>query len=242
MLEVLSDNVEGNISSSLINLCYYIAEYYEDDFVPAAGDSGLAFFGSMFAIETASVMNDVGINISQLRILLRILLHKIGAKFFEPESRMIGLYGEMIVPHFGEYTYIHEVGSKPELILYWIRDFTAIFKKEISLLVKYNILNLGDLSRIDVAIGGDHGQGAFRSPMKLLFVMTSSKNFERESRVAYILSKQNNGEILKNTIINKLQDSFKLMLKTILIDNHQVSIDILYVTDDLVFLVILLGK
>ena len=32
------------------------------------------------------------------------------------------------------------------------------------------------------------------------------------------------------------------MLKTILIDKHQVSIDNLYVTGDLVFLVILLGK
>ena len=41
---------------------------------------------------------------------------------------------------------------------------------------------------------------------------------------------------------NKLQDSFKLMLKTILIDHHQVSIDNVYVTGDLVFLVILLGK
>ena len=35
----------------------------------------------------------------------------------------------MIVPQLGEYNYIHEVGSKPQVILYWIRDSTAIFKK-----------------------------------------------------------------------------------------------------------------
>ena len=40
----------------------------------------------------------------------------------------------MIVPQFGEYKYVHEVGSKPEFILYWIRDSTAMFKKETSLL------------------------------------------------------------------------------------------------------------
>ena len=34
--------------------------------------------------------------------------------------------------------------------------------------------NLDDLSRIDVIIGGDCGQGVFRFPMKLLFVMKSS--------------------------------------------------------------------
>ena len=109
---------------------------------------------------------------------------------------MIDVCGEMIVPQFGKYKYIHEVGSKAELILYWIRDSTAIFKIEISLLVKSNILNLDDISRIDVIIGGDHGQGVL---IKFLFVMKSSRNVERESSVAYILCKKDSGEILKNT-------------------------------------------
>ena len=52
----------------------------------------------MSTIETASIMNDVGINISQLRILLTILRHKIMAKLFESESKMVDLRGEMIVP------------------------------------------------------------------------------------------------------------------------------------------------
>ena len=72
----------------------------------------------MFAIETTSMMNDIGINLSQLRILLRILRHKIRAKLFEPELKMINLCGEIIVLQFGEYNYIHQLDSKPELILY----------------------------------------------------------------------------------------------------------------------------
>ena len=31
----------------------------------------------------------------------------------------------------GEYKYFHEFGSKLELILYWIRDYVAMFKKEL---------------------------------------------------------------------------------------------------------------
>ena len=116
MLEALSNNVKGNISSSLINLCHYIAEFYEEEYISAAGDSGLTLSGSMSAIETTSMVNVVGINISQLRILHRILRHKFGVKLFEPKSKMVGLCGEMIVPQFGEYKYIHEIGSKPELI------------------------------------------------------------------------------------------------------------------------------
>ena len=72
--------------------------------------------------------------------------------------------------------------------------------------------------------------------------MKSSKNIKRKSSVAYISCKKDNGDILKNTIIGKLQESFKLMLKTASIDNNQISVDNLYVTGDLEFLVILLGK
>ena len=64
MLKALSNNVDGNISTSLINLCHYITECCEDEFVSAAGDSGLTFSGSISTIETASMMNDVSINIS----------------------------------------------------------------------------------------------------------------------------------------------------------------------------------
>ena len=38
MLKSLSNNVDGNMSSSLINVCHYMAECYEDEFVPAAED------------------------------------------------------------------------------------------------------------------------------------------------------------------------------------------------------------
>ena len=83
MLEALSNNDEKNISLSLINVCHYIAEYYVDEFVSVAGDSDLTFSSPMSTIEISSMMNDVGFNVSQLRTLLRILRHKIGAKYIE---------------------------------------------------------------------------------------------------------------------------------------------------------------
>ena len=44
ILKALSNNVEGNSLSSMMNVCHYIAECCEDKFVSAAGDSGLNFF------------------------------------------------------------------------------------------------------------------------------------------------------------------------------------------------------
>ena len=96
-------NIEGTISSTLINLCHYIPVYYEDGFISAVGDSGLIFSDEMTTIETTSIMNDVGINILQLRILFQILQYNIGAKLFEPDTIITDECGEMIAPQFGEY-------------------------------------------------------------------------------------------------------------------------------------------
>ena len=51
--------------------------------------------------------SDVGLNISQLRILLRILRNKLGTQMFEPENIMKSLSGDMILPKFGEYKYMN---------------------------------------------------------------------------------------------------------------------------------------
>ena len=54
-------------------------------------------------------------------------------------------------------------------------------------------------------------------------LLWSLKIVERTSSVAYILCKKDNGDILKNTIIDDLQESFKVMLESIKIDNYQVG-------------------
>ena len=83
----LSCNSDNNYHpSSTINLCRYLAENYEDEFITATGDSGLSFSGQISDIETANMMSNVGLNTSQLRNLLRILRNKLGAKMFEPET------------------------------------------------------------------------------------------------------------------------------------------------------------
>ena len=108
------------------------------------------------------MMNDVGINISQLHNLLR--RHKIGANCFEPESKIIDLCGEIIIPQFSEYNYIHELDSKPELILYWVSVFTTIFMKEITNLIYFKQLKVNEIFKIDLIVDGDYGQVSFRFP------------------------------------------------------------------------------
>ena len=137
----------------------YLPENCENEFIAVAGDSGLTFSGQISAVETASMMSDVGLNISQLRILLRILRNKFGAKMFESENIMKSLSGDMILSKFGEYKYYHEKGRKPEHILFWIRDTVAVFKKETQLLIESGDIDIFDINIIHIVVGGDHGQG-----------------------------------------------------------------------------------
>ena len=239
-LKSLSCNSDDNYHpSSTINLCRYLVENYEDEFITAAGNSGLSFSGQMSAIETTSMMSDVGLNISQLCILLRILRNKLGAKIFEPENIMKSLSGDMILPKFGEYKYYNEIGSKPEHILFQIRDTVTIFKKETQLLIESDI-DIIDI--IGMVVGGNHGKRAFRFPMKILYIMNNEKRHESIQPKGYILCKQNNGLILKNTIIKDLDDSINLLNESISLNNQQLSPSIIYVTSNLAILVILLGK
>ena len=63
--KVSSCDIDDNYHpSSTIHLCRYLVDNYEDEFISAAADSGLTFSGQISAIETASLMSDVGLNIS----------------------------------------------------------------------------------------------------------------------------------------------------------------------------------
>lgn len=45
IVNALSTDVDGSLSSTLINVCHYFAENYEDYFLSAGGVSGLIFSG-----------------------------------------------------------------------------------------------------------------------------------------------------------------------------------------------------
>ena len=78
--------------------------------------------------------------------------------------------------------------------------------------------------------------------MKILYIMNNKKRHESIQLVGYIICKKDNGLILKNTIIKDLGDSINLLNESMLFNNQQLSPCNIYVTSDLAFLVILLGK
>ena len=78
-------------------------------------------------------------------------------------------------------------------MLFWIRDNVAVFKKGTQLVIESGDINLSDINRIDIVVGGYYGQGAFRFPMKILHIINNGKRHESIQPVGYRLCKKDNG-------------------------------------------------
>ena len=72
--------------------------------------------------------------------------------------------------------------------------------------------------------------------------MNNKKRHTSTQPVGYILCEKDNSIILKNTIIKNLDESINLLNESMSLNNQQLSPFNIYVTGDLVFLVILSGK
>ena len=110
------------------------------------------------------------------------------------------------------------------------------------MLIDSDDIDIYKINRIDIVVSDNHGQGAFRYPMKILYIMNNSKRHESIQSVGCVLCKKYNGIILKNVIIKHIGDSINLLNKAIIFYDQHISPSNIYLTGDLEFLVILLGN
>ena len=55
------------------------------------------------------------------------------------------------------------------------------------MLIESGDIDISDINRIDIVIGGDHGQGVFRFPLKILYIMNNGNRHEGIQPLGYIL-------------------------------------------------------
>ena len=70
-------------------------------------------------------------------------------------------------------------------------------------------LNINNIHRIDIVVGGYHDQDVVRFPMKLVYIIDDGNIFERITNRGYIYCRNDNDKIRWNTIKMKLGDSLK---------------------------------
>lgn len=69
-LDFLFSTMKENLASNVVHLYHYIADNLEDEFISASGDACQNFASKISYVKTISMMSDIRLNISQLRILL----------------------------------------------------------------------------------------------------------------------------------------------------------------------------
>ena len=58
-------------------------------------------------------------------------------------------------------------------------------------------IDILNIKRTDIVVGGDHGQWSFRFPVKILYIMNDDTRHESIQPVRYMLYKKDNGIIFK---------------------------------------------
>ena len=97
------------------------------------------------------------------------------------------------------------------------------------MLIESGDIDISNINRIDIVVGGDHGQWAFRFPMKILYIMNNVNRHESIQPVDCILCKNDNGIILRNTIIKDIGDSIKSLNEWMSFNNQQLSSSNIYI-------------
>ena len=46
------------------------------------------------------------------------------------------------------------------------------------MLINSGDIDINEMNRTDIVVGGDHGQGTFQFPMKILYIMNNDKRCE----------------------------------------------------------------
>ena len=78
--------------------------------------------------------------------------------------------------------------------------------------------------------------------MNILYIINNSRRHESIQPISYILCKKDNGIILKNTILKRLENFINLLNESMIFNNQHIDPSKIDVTYDLTFLVIFLRK
>ena len=144
------------------------------------------------------------VNLRSQRTILRYLTNEFGTRLVVPETEISKL-GQHFVEPKCDY-FIMEKKKK-----FWTKSVPTI-------VLTYLKHKLGDSVQIDsvrsieLVIGGDHGQGKFRSVMKIILRDASGKNIDSFCvKIGHIDFDKDTYHVLKNSVTKPLNDDIKVI-------------------------------
>ena len=198
------DAAEGLIS--------YLGHMFGAAFISASEKIGMPVRqqrDKMDAPTAAAMWEDAGVYLHSQRVIHRYYINEFGHKFTVPESELRQLASERVLPITGS----TKVGE--EELSWWYKDPLQVITTKVEKLVRHDkLLNIErPFNKLDIIIGGDHGQKSFRMSVKVILKRDKNEKVEEFiANIGEVECRKDTAIVLRNTILSHINERLKVMI------------------------------
>jgi hypothetical protein len=188
----------------------YLGSKWPTEFAQAGGEIGMPVNAkSMGAYRAFAMWGDANVTLAQQRIILRHLRQFFGHRIAVPEAKIRELGAGVVNPKTAT------IKHNGKNLTYSYRDIDDLIGRFVT--DQFRTRKGFAYERLDIVVGGDYGQGSFRSGIKLIF-RRRDKNGKLAKEIAVLMigtieCQKDSYDILKVTLAPKLNKAFKRMIK-----------------------------
>jgi hypothetical protein len=195
----------------------HLALHYKDQFVHVCRKMGYPIFSKkMDAAMTCVMWQEANVSQKSQRTILRYLSTEYGCRLVVPEAEADAFGQDYVPPVTGSFE--DPVTSKR--IHFWTKPIAKLLEVSVSTYIQEKSIAaddaaLGILKSIDVVLGGDHGQGKFRSVIKIILRDNDGKQVDSMvMKVGHIDCRKVRYDILKSSVAGPLNESIEEVVKS----------------------------
>jgi hypothetical protein len=197
------DEVGTNLSIAALWLIRFLGDRFPDDFIKAANDIGMPIHSQpMDEHQAFAMFRDANIGVRGARIIRKHFLAHFGHTFLASESKIRHLGENALPPVVKQFKY------KAKRYDYWYHEIDEIIEHNLALELSTHC-TVTNWTSLEVICGGDHGQRAFRSGVKL--ILRGPSKVVKEFPIGEIEIAKDNSEILENTLFGPFNEGIDRM-------------------------------
>lgn len=193
-------------------LTAYVGSKFPAAFISAAEKLGMPVVGAkMDAATSLAMWEDANVYPRNQHIIHKYYIHHFGHKFTVPDGAIRLLAANRVEPITGS----TKIGDDD--YSWWFKDPLEVITTKLEKIVQYLKKSNNDttFNKLDIIIGGDHGQKAFRMSVKVILKrgIRNEKIDEFVANIGEVECKKDTAVVLRNTILSKLNERLKLIVK-----------------------------
>jgi hypothetical protein len=191
----------GDLEKGIKRVLMYLTAHRDDLYLQCGHEKGLAVPDLMDADALAAMSADCGLKLWQLERVLKYVKYATKMKLTSVSVKEMQkkFTAELVVPITGKVW--HETTNKNgetkvEEVSYDYQDLVEVFKYVTASLLMDGGVDVIDVKRVCLVLGGDHGVGAFRLTIRILIRLKNGKVLKDDIGISSVFAKDTS-EVLK---------------------------------------------